>query len=339
MRAYAVRRFLLIIPTMFILTLILFVLVRMIPGDVVEMMVQEQVWEQELGTERELNVDAIRHMLGLDAPPHIQYLRWVGLWQQEDGRFSGILQGDFGKSLWTNNTLLEMLRLKLPVTIELSVLSLVLGLLFSVPIGIYAAIRQDTVLDYLGRTWSILALAVPAFWVATLLIVYGSIYLDWSPPIVYIPLFPKEGFSFENLRGNLGQFIIPALIMGMFTSGGTMRITRTMMLEVLRQDYIRTAWSKGLKERIIIIRHALKNTLIPVITIVGGMIPGLFGGSVIFEQIFCLPGMGRYLLSAIATRDYLIISGHNLIFASFVMLIIVVTDLAYAYVDPRIRYK
>jgi len=323
MRAYAIRRLLLVIPTMFLVTVILFILFRMIPGDIVEMMVQEQTWEQEEGTDLELNAEAIRHMLGLDVPFYVQYGRWI--W--------GILsRGDFGKSMWTGIPLVEMLRLKLPVTIELSLLSLILGLLFSVPIGIYAAIRQDTIADYIMRTWSILALAIPSFWIATLVMIYPSIWWDWSPSIIYIPLV-------EDPLGNLGQFLLPAVIMGLFTSGGTMRITRTMMLEVLRQDYIRTAWSKGLKERVIIIRHALKNTLIPVITIVGGMIPGLFGGSVIFEQIFCLPGMGRYLLEAVTSRDYLVVSGHNLIFATFVMLTIVVTDLAYAYVDPRIRYR
>jgi peptide/nickel transport system permease protein len=323
MRAYAIRRFLLIIPTMFLVTIILFILFRMIPGDVVEMMVQEQTWEQEEGTELELNVEAIRHMLGLDVPFHIQYGRWI---------WGIISRGDFGKSLWTGIPLLEMLRLKLPVTIELSLLSLILGLLFSVPIGIYAAIRQDTIADYIMRSWSIMALAIPSFWIATLVMIYPSIWWDWSPSIVYIPLV-------EDPLGNLGQFLLPSVIMGLFTSGGTMRITRTMMLEVLRQDYIRTAWAKGLRERVIIVRHALKNTLIPVITIVGGMIPGLFGGSVIFEQIFCLPGMGRYLLEAVNSRDYVIVSGHNLIFATFVMLVIVITDLAYAYVDPRIRYR
>ena len=322
MRAYAIRRFLLIIPTMFILTVILFVLIRAMPGDVVEMMVQEQVWQQEMGTESELNVEAIRHMLGLDVPAPVQYFRWVG----------GILRGDWGKSLWTNDTLMDMMRLKLPVTIELAFLSMVLGLIFSVPIGIYAAVRQDTIGDYLGRSWSIMALAVPAFWVATLVMIYPSIWWGWAPTVRYIPLV-------EDPMGNLKQFILPALILGMFTSGGTMRITRTMMLEVLRQDYIRTAWSKGLKERAIIFRHAARNTMIPVITLASGMIPALFGGSVIMEQIFCLPGMGRYLLTAIASRDYVIVSGQNLIFALLVMVVIVFTDLSYAYADPRIRYR
>ncbi len=332
MRAYVVRRLLLVIPTLFLVSLILFVLIRMLPGGVVEQMVMQRSWDVEQGTDSALNAEAIRNMLGLDAPAPVQYLRWLGLWQTEDGEFSGIIQGNFGKSMWTNDTLLDMLRIKLPVTLELSILSLAFGLFFSVPIGVYAAIRQDTFLDYVGRTWSIMALALPSFWVATLVIVYGSIWLDWSPAIIYIPLV-------DDPLGNLGQFLLPAVILGMFTSGGLMRITRTMMLEVLRQDYIRTAWSKGLRERVVVTRHAAKNTLIPVITIVGGMIPALFGGSVIMEQIFNLPGMGRYLLQAIISRDYLIVSGHNLIFAAMVMLVIVATDLAYAFVDPRIRYK
>jgi len=332
MRAYAIRRFLLVIPTMLMVTLILFILFRMIPGNVVEMIVMEQVWEQEEGTVYELNEEAIRHMLGLDAPFYVQYFRWLGVIPKPDVGFDGVLQGNFGRSMYDDTTLLGMLKLKLPVTIELSLLSMILGLLFSVPIGIYAAVRQDTIGDYLGRTWSIMALAIPSFWVATLVMIYPSIWWNWSPPMRYIPLV-------EDPLANLGQFLIPALIMGMFTSGGTMRFTRAMMLEVLRQDYIRTAWAKGLSERVVIIRHAVRNTLIPVITIVGGMIPALFAGSVIMEQIFCLPGMGRYLLQAAIRRDYLIVSGHNLIFATFVMIMIVITDLAYAYVDPRIRYR
>ncbi len=332
MRAYAIRRFLLIIPTLFLVTVILFLFFRLIPGDVVEMMVMERVWEEGETAVEELNVEAIRHSLGLDVPFYIQYVRWLGIVPKPDVGFDGVLQGNFGKSLWSNLTLIEMLRLKLPVTIELSILSMVLGTLFSVPIGIYAAVRQDTLLDYLGRSWSIMALAIPSFWVATLIMIYPSIWWNWSPPVQYIPLV-------DDPLANLGQFLIPALVMGMFTSGGTMRVTRTLMLEVLRQDYIRTAWSKGLGERQIIIRHAVRNTLIPVITIFGGLIPSLFGGSVIMEQIFALPGMGRYFLQAAVGRDYLIVSGIVLIFSSLVMVTIVVTDLAYAYVDPRIRYK
>ena len=319
MRAYAIRRFLLIIPTLIILTILVFLIVRLIPGNVIDLMVAQR---EARFAEESLDRDAMEKMLGLDVPIHTQYLRWIG----------DIFRGDLGKSLWSSFTLVQALRQKLPVTIELSLLSMLVSLGLAIPIGMYAAIRQDTVGDYIMRTFSILALAVPSFWIASLIMIWPSIWWDWSPTMEYIPLV-------KDPLGNLGQFMLPAAIMGLFTSGGTMRITRTMMLEVMRQDYIRTAWAKGLRERMVVLRHAAKNTLIPVITIVGGMIPSLLGGSVIMEQIFALPGMGRYLLTAITLRDYPIISGYNLIMALLVLLIIVVTDLSYAYVDPRIRYR
>jgi peptide/nickel transport system permease protein len=322
MRTYAIRRLLLVIPTLFIITVVLFLVVRLIPGDIVTMMVAQRSWQQEIGTSSELDVSAIRHALGLDVPFLTQYGRWV----------VGFFRGDFGKSLWSSRTLTSELAAKLPVTLELSLMSLVLGLLAGVPLGVYSAIRQDTVPDYIGRVVSIILLAIPSFWVATLVFVYPSLWWGWSPPVEFIP-FTKDPL------GNLVQFLIPSIIMGTFTSGGLMRITRTMMLEVLRQDYIRTAWSKGLRERVVVMRHAVKNTLIPVVTIIGGMIPGLFGGAVIIEQIFALPGMGRYFLTAVQQRDYLIISGWNIMMSLFVLIFIVLTDLAYAFVDPRIRYK
>jgi peptide/nickel transport system permease protein len=229
--------------------------------------------------------------------------------------------------------MIDELKVRLPVTLELSVLSLVFGLVASIPLGIYSAIRQDTFLDYTGRTISILLMAIPNFWIATIVVIYPVVY--WGNSIIPIEYIP---FNQDPLR-NLWQFGLIAFIGGAMTSGGTVRITRTMMLEVLRQDYIRTAWSKGLNEKLVVLRHAVKNTLIPVITIVGGMIPGLLGGSVIMEQIFNLPGLGRYFLEATVRRDYLIISGWNLLMSSFVLIFIVLTDLAYAFVDPRIRYK
>jgi len=322
MASYALRRFLLIIPTLFIVTAVLFVMVRMLPSGVVDQIAQGQEWTVQSIGAAEVNTDAIRHMLGLDVPFHIQYLRWIG----------GFFRGDLGKSMFSSQTLVGALRSKLPVTVELSVMALIFSLVSSVPLGIFSAIRQDTMLDYVGRTWSIAALSVPGFWIASLVMIYPAIWWGWSPPVEYIPLA-------KDPLGNLGQFLIPSLIMGLAGSGGTMRLTRTMTLEVLRQDYIRTAWAKGLRERVVVLRHGMKNTLIPVITIVGGMIPGLLGGSVIMEQIFALPGMGRYMLDAINTRDYNIISGWNIVMAAFVMIFIILTDLAYAYVDPRIRYR
>lgn len=318
MKAYAIRRFLLIIPTLLILTLILFVMIRMIPGSIIDLMASEHVAQSGV----EFAPEDIEAMLGLDKPIYAQYGEWM--W--------GLLHGDLGKSLWTQRSMVDELRVRLPVTAELSLFAMILGIILSVPIGVYAAIRQDTIADYIMRTISIAALAIPSFWIATMVIVYPSIWWGWMPPIEYIPLV-------KDPLANLGQFLLPAAIMALATSGGLMRITRTMMLEVMRQDYIRTAWSKGLKERIVILRHAVKNTLIPVITIIGGRIPALLGGSVIIEQIFDMPGMGRYLLDAIQSRDYLVVSGWNLVISGVVLLTIVLTDLSYAFVDPRIRYR
>jgi len=207
-----------------------------------------------------------------------------------------------------------------------------MGNAIAIPIGIYSAIRQDTWLDYLGRSFAILSLATPAFWLATILIVYGSIYLDWSPAIEYIPLT-------EDPIENLKMMVIPAALMGTAMSGGMMRFLRTITLEVLRQDYVRTAWSKGLKERVVVVRHALRNALIPLLNMFIPQIGMLIGGSVIMEQIFVLPGMGRYLLQVILERDYWLVSGTNLLFASFTMVMILITDLSYAWADPRIRYR
>ena len=221
---------------------------------------------------------------------------------------------------------------RIPISLELGIIALVTALLIAFPIGIYSAIRQDTIGDYIGRSVAIILIAVPSFWVGTIVFVLPSMWWNWTPPIEYIPISKDFG-------RNIVQFLIPGIIMGSQMAGGTMRMTRTMMLEVLRQDYIRTAWSKGLKERAVIVRHGLKNAMIPVVTIIGGQIPVLIGGSVIMEQIFVLPGIGRYMLDAIGQRDYPIISGVNLMMATVVMAAILLTDLSYAWLDPRIRYR
>ncbi len=321
MRAYTIRRFFLLIPTMFIVTAILFLVVRMMPGGVIELMVMQHTQEQ--AGEVNLDEDMVREMMGLDKPIHVQYIDWI----------SGIfLRGDFGKSLWTERTLVEEMKSRIPVTFELGLLTMIIANVIGIPIGIYSAIRQDTWLDYVGRTFAILSLATPAFWLATMLIVYGSIYLHWAPPIEYVP------FSVNPIE-NLKILIIPAVLTGTAMTGGMMRYLRTLVLEVLRQDYVRTAWSKGLRERVVVIRHAMKNALIPLITMFAPQIGMLIGGSVIMEQIFCLPGMGRYLLETITRRDYLLVSGTNLIYGGFAMFTILLTDLSYAWADPRVRYR
>jgi len=325
MYAYIVKRVLLLIPTMVLLTIILFVIIRFMPGDVVDLMVEQHSTQGMEGSTAESQLDAemVRQMLGLDVPFHVQYIRWVG---------DIILHGSLGESMWTQRSLTDELKERIPVTFELGLLSVIIANLIALPVGIYSAIRQDTWLDYVGRTIAILSLATPAFWLATMLMVYPSIWWGWSPPMEYVP------FS-ENPIENLKILIIPAILVGTAMSGATMRYTRTMMLDVLRQDYVRTAWSKGLKERVIVIRHALRNALIPLITILAPEVGMLVGGSVIMEQIFNLPGMGRYLLNVITSRDYLLVSGTNLIYGTFAMFLILVTDLSYAYLDPRVRYR
>ncbi len=258
--------------------------------------------------------------LGLDRPMYVQYLRWV----------SGILQGDLGRSLWQNTPVTAQLLERLPVTFELGLLALVIALCVALPIGVYSAIRQDTAGDYVTRSFSILMLAVPGFWMATLVMVFPSIWWGWSPEIKYTP------FRQEPLR-NLSQMIVPAVILGTSLSAITMRLTRTMMLEVLRQDYIRTAWAKGLSERPVVARYALRNALIPVVTLIGLQAPLLIGGSVIMEQIFVIPGMSLLLLEAVGQRDYPIITGVFLVLGLCVMLINLLVDLSYGTLDPRVR--
>jgi peptide/nickel transport system permease protein len=200
------------------------------------------------------------------------------------------------------------------------------------PIGIYTAIRQDTAGDYIGRSIAILAICLPSFWLATLIIVFPSIWWGWSPPVEYIPIR-------EDVRGNIAQFLVPGLLMGMLLSGTTMRMTRTMMLEVLRQDYIRTAWSKGLAERVVVLRHALKNALIPVVSMVGLLLPVMIAGAVVIETIFSLPGVGLLLIEALNKRDYPVISGVNIMIATFVLVINLLVDLTYGWLDPRVQYR
>jgi peptide/nickel transport system permease protein len=330
MTSYVIRRLALIIPTLFLVTVIVFLLVRFIPGGVIDLMVAEMSAEGTVTTE--VTAETVRRALGLDVPVFVQYGRWIGVWPLEDGTHSGIFQGSFGESLWSGRDIIGELGSKIPISLELGIMAITIALLISIPIGVYSAVRQDTGGDYLGRTLAILAISLPGFWLATIVVVYPSIWWGWSPPLDYY------GF-FDNPIENLKQFILPAALMGMLMSGTTMRMTRTMMLEVLRQDYIRTAWSKGLRERVVVVRHALKNALIPVVTVAAGMVPVLIGGSAVMEQIFALPGVGRYLLSALATRDYPIISGINLTMGLFILLLNLTVDMSYAWLDPRVRYR
>ena len=332
MRAYIIRRLLLIIPTLFILSIIVFLSVRFIPGDVIDAMVARLEF-----FEATIDREAVERMLGLDVPVHVQYGRWIGVlptpdWVTGESHFKGFLQGSLGESLHDGFRVEERIIGRLPVTIELGVMAIVIGLVIALPVGIYSAIRQDTAADYAGRSIAIIGLATPNFWLAIMVMLYPAIWWGWSPPMELIP-FTED--PLEHVR----IFVIPSLILGTASSAATMRMTRTMMLEVLRQDYIRTAWSKGLKERVVIMRHAVKNALIPIVTLVGMQLPILVGGSVIMENIFNLPGLGRLFLTALSDRDYPVVSGVNLVFATMVVGVNLFIDLIYPYLDPRVRYS
>jgi peptide/nickel transport system permease protein len=316
MQGYVIRRVLALIPTLIFASFIVFITVRLIPGNIIDLMLSQNDVSAAKQTRAQLEA-----ALGLDQPMFIQYFRWIG---------ALILHGDLGKSLWSNTSVMEEILHRLPVTFELGAMALIVALIVGIPIGVYAALKQDTVGDYILRTVSILALAIPAFWTGTLVMVFPSLWWGWSPSVRFVTLT-------QDPVAHLLQLLIPALILGKAFSAIIMRLTRTLMLEVLRQDYIRTARAKGLSVGTIVTRHALRNALIPVVTLVGLQAPVLFGGAVILEQIFVIPGMGLLLLEAVSSRDYPVITGVFLIIGVSVVMINLLVDLSYGWLDPRVR--
>ena len=316
MHLYVARRLMALIPTLIFASLIVFVTVRLLPGNVIDLMLSQN--DIAVGKDRA----ALEAALGLDRPMAVQYVRWLG----------AVARGDLGRSLWQNTPVTSQLAERLPVTFELGLLALAVAMSVALPIGIYSAMRQDTPGDYVARSFSIFMLAVPGFWMGTLVMVFPSIWWGWSPELKFVPFW-------RDPVQNLSQMIVPAVILGTSLSAVTMRLTRTMMLEVLRQDYIRTARAKGLSEAPIVTRHALRNALIPVVTLIGLQAPLLIGGAVIMEQIFVIPGMGLLLLEAVGQRDYPIITGVFLVLGLCVMVINLLVDLSYGTLDPRVRHR
>jgi peptide/nickel transport system permease protein len=315
MRQYVLRRLALAVPTLVLVSVIVFSIMRLMPGDVVIRMVEGHAYAP--------TVEALRQELGLDRPAHVQYLEWVG----------GILfRGDFGSSYWTRQPIWEEFIRRFPVTLELAVLTILSSVVIGILVGIVSAVRQDSVSDYLGRVFAILALSVPYFGLAVLVVVLPSIYFKWTPVYTYVT------FTTDPLQ-NLKIMIVPALVFGVTRAGPIMRIMRSALLEVLRQDYIRTAWSKGLPERAIVLRHALKNAMIPVVSLIGLQMPLYLGGSVIIEAIFRLPGVGLFFFEALTRLDYPVVQSVNLIIAALVVGLNLAIDLSYAFLDPRIRYR
>ena len=313
LKRYLARRLLVAVPSLLIASAIVFMLPRLIPGDAVQLMLAETSYAKD--------IDELRAKLGLDRPFHVQYVEWL----------ARTARGDLGESLWTRRPVLSELAQRLPVTGELALYATVSALLIALPIGVVAAARQDSLSDYVLRSLAILGLSVPNFWLATLLIVLPAIWWGWRPVTGFVE-FRQDPVA------HVAQILLPALILGIASAAALMRLTRGMLLEVLRQDYVRTAWAKGLTERAVVIKHGLRNAVIPVITLLGTQLPLILGGTVIIEQIFGLPGVSRFLFDAINQRDYPVIQGVNLLVVSTVVLVNLVVDALYAVLDPRIRY-
>ena len=316
---YVLKRVLLIIPTMILVSIIVFLLQRFIPGSAVD------VIEAQLIAVGQVDVDraAIIHQLGLDVPIIQQYFNWIG---------GIVLHGDFGTSMLQNKPVMELISSRMPATLELGIMSVIFANLFGIPVGVYTAARQGRFADNFFRPLSILLISIPSFWLATMVMIYPVRWWGWAPSMELIP------FS-QDPWGNFVQFAIPALINGAVMSGVTMRMGRTQMLDVMRQDYVRTAWAKGLDERTVIVRHSIKNAFIPVITVIGGQLANVIGGTVIMENIFNIPGMGQLALTALNGRDYPVVSAIVLLVSLVVLVCHLLVDISYSWLDPRVRYQ
>ena len=317
MAKYAVKRVLLLIPTLLLVCIIVFALLRAVPGSAVDYMIYQF---QTAG----ITVDEaqVEHMLGMDKPAVVQFFDW----------FTGIFRGDLGDSLFQTESVWSIISRQLPVTLELGILTLIFSNLISIPLGIYCAARQDTISDYVIRIISVLLLSLPVFWLATMVLVYPATWWGYAPPMTYVSFFTNP---IENLK----MFLIPALLGALTQAGMQLRTVRTMTLETMRQDYIRTCWAKGVGENRILFIHALRNSMIPIITMIGGSVAGLVGGSVILESMFNIPGIGAQVVSALDSRDYPLVQGCVLVFSIFVMIVNLLVDLAYKWIDPRVELE
>jgi len=316
-RTYLAKRLLLIVPTLFGVAAVVFLIMRVIPGDVTLLI---------LGGDQTGRIDpkqlaAMRHQLGLDQPLAVQFGTW--LW--------GVVRLDFGTSLWTGQPVIEEVLIRLPLSLEVAILATIVSVLLAIPLGMLAAVRQDTWVDYIIRVVSIGGQAIPSFWVGILVILFLVIYFGWGPPLEFTPPWVDPWANFQ-------QLVWPVITIGYRYAAVTTRMTRSTVLEVLREDYIRTAWAKGLRERAVVIRHALKNAMLPVITLVGTEFAFLIGGLVVTETVFTLNGVGRFVVDAVAHRDYPVVQALVFLIALCFVIVNLLIDLTYAWLDPRIRY-
>lgn len=318
MTTYIIRRLIMAVIVLIIVSLLVFVAMRMLPGDPIRMLVTQS--EQQEFTEQQ--IQELRHQFGLDRPLMVQYFSWIG----------GIFHGDLGVSILHRAPVAQEIIRRLPITLHLGLTAFVVGILIGIPAGVICAIRRGKWIDTLVTTLANLGITVPAFWLGVMLIYLFGLYLRW---------LPVQGYTspFDNLALSAKGLVMPVVCLALFPIASNARQARSSMLEVMRQDYIRTAWSKGLKEQVIIIRHALKNGLIPIITLAGMGLSMIIGGSVIVETVFNIPGMGRLAVTSVLNQDYPYVQGIILMVATFILLINLLVDLAYGWLDPRIRYS
>jgi peptide/nickel transport system permease protein len=315
MRQYVIRRLLLFFPTLILVSLIIFGLIRVVPGDAALALLGESDFSDE-------DLQLAREYLGLDSPLHLQYINWI----------KGIVTADLGLSFQDQTPIGPEIVRRIPLTLELAVLTMFFSLVLAVPIGVISALKQDSWVDYAIRSFSVLGLTMPTFWVGTIVIMILSIFFDWIPALIFRNFW-------EDPRVNFTQLIFPALVLGFFANAVTARMTRAQMLEIMRFDYIRTARAKGLHEQRVIIGHALRNALLPVTTIAGLQFGALLSGTVITETIFGLPGLGRLFVSSVFERDYPVLQTITLLFAGLFLALNLLIDLLYGWLDPRIRYQ
>jgi len=318
MRTYVAKRVLLIVPTLLGVAALVFFIMRVIPGDVTLLI----LGGDQAGRIDPAQIAAMKHQLGLDQPLLVQFGSW--LW--------GVLRFDFGTSLWTGQPVIQELLIRLPLSLELALLASMVSVLIAIPLGMLAAVRQDSWVDYVVRVVSIGGLAIPSFWIGILCILLLVIYFGWGPPLEFTPPWVDPWANFQ-------QMVWPVLTVGYRYAAVTTRMTRSTVLEVLREDYIRTAWAKGLRERAVVVRHALKNAMLPVITLVGTEFAFLIGGLVVTETVFTLNGVGRFVVDAVAHRDYPVVQALVFLIAFSFVIVNLLVDLTYAWFDPRIRYR
>lgn len=319
MRTYILRRLLLAIPTLFGVTVLIFLAMRVIPGDPLAM-IQATEGATIVLTEEELA--AARASLGLDQPYHVQYLDWMGQ----------VMRGDLGESFWRGDKVRDLVLRRGPITLEIAVMTLIVAWAIGIPIGIISAIQQRSWLDYVTRLGVILFLAVPSFWLAMLVITGSVLAFSWRPPLELVQLLEDPGRHIQTVAG-------PILVLGIGLAAVIARFTRSAMLEVLQDDYVRTARSKGLADRTVHLRHALRNALLPIITVSGLAFGGLLGGSVAVERAFGVPGLGAALVLALNERDWMVIQNLVLLYGVVFVVVNLVVDISYGLVDPRIRYQ